>query len=242
MDPASNNGVKGDQDPLILVIDDDQGVREGLRALFESVNLQVKAFGSAEEFLRSEVPDLVSCLVLDVRLPGLSGLELQREVQIDIPIIFITGHGDIPMSVQAMKAGAVEFLTKPFRDQDLLDAVRVALDRDRKQRERKKTTRDLRIRFDALTPREREVLSLVASGMMNRQAATEIGISEVTVKVYRRNLMAKLGARSLAELVNMADSLGLPHNTGANGSAEADLKTALRMLGRTAGGLRADQS
>jgi len=242
MDPASNDGAKGDQDPLILVIDDDPGVREGLRALLESVNLQVKAFGSAEEFLRSEVPDQVSCLVLDVRLPGLSGLELQREVQIDIPIIFITGHGDIPMSVQAMKAGAVEFLTKPFRDQDLLDAVRVALDRDRKQRERKKTTRDLRIRFDALTPREREVLSLVASGMMNRQAATEIGISEVTVKVYRRNLMAKLGARSLAELVNMADSLGLPHNTGANGPAEADLKTALRMLGRTAGGLRADQS
>jgi FixJ family two-component response regulator len=242
MDPASNDGAKGDQDPLILVIDDDPGVREGLRALFESVNLQVKAFGSAEEFLRSDGPDQVSCLVLDVRLPGLSGLELQREVQIDIPIIFITGHGDIPMSVQAMKAGAVEFLTKPFRDQDLLDAVRVALDRDRKQRERKKTTRDLRIRFDALTPREREVLSLVASGMMNRQAATEIGISEVTVKVYRRNLMAKLGARSLAELVNMADSLGLPHNTGANEPAEADLKTALRMLGRTAGGLRADQS
>jgi FixJ family two-component response regulator len=242
MDPASNDGPKGDQDPLILVIDDDPGVREGLRALFESVNLQVKTFGSAEEFLRSEVPDQVSCLVLDVRLPGLSGLEFQREVQVDIPIIFITGHGDIPMSVQAMKAGAVEFLTKPFRDQDLLDAVRVAIDRDRKQRERRKTTRDLRIRFDALTPREREVLSLVASGMMNRQAATEIGISEVTVKVYRRNLMAKLGARSLAELVSMADSLGLPHNTRANGPAEADLKTALRMLGRTAGAVRADQS
>src|SRR5215510_10726381 len=170
-----------DDKPVVFVIDDDPDVREGLSALFESVNLQSKAFGSAQEFLRSKIPDQASCLILDVRLPGLSGLELQTEVQIDIPIIFVTGHGDIPMCVRAMKAGAVEFLTKPIREQDLLDAVRIALDRDRERRRRKDSTDDLRIRFDTLSSREQEVMTLVATGMMNKQVAAELGICEVTV-------------------------------------------------------------
>ena len=196
---------------MILVIDDDPDVREGLRALFESVSLQCKTFGSAKEFLRSKIPDQASCLILDVRLPGLSGFELQTELQIDIPIIFVTGHGDIPMSVRAMKAGAVEFLTKPIREQDLLDAVRIALDRDRERRERRKRAYDLRTRFGTLSTRERQVMTLVTAGLMNKQVASEIGVSEVTVKVHRHNLMQKLEAKSLAELVKMADTLGLSH-------------------------------
>jgi FixJ family two-component response regulator len=200
-----------DDDPMVLVIDDDPDVREGLGAAFESVNLQSKAFGSAEEFLLSKLPERVSCLVLDVRLPGLNGLDLQTELakaQIDIPIIFITGHGDIPMSVKAMKAGAVEFLTKPFREQDLLDAVRIALDRDRKRRELDKTTHDLRIRFGRLSAREREVMTLIAAGLMSRQVATEMGVSEVTVKAHKARIMKKLDAKSLADLVRMVDTLG----------------------------------
>jgi len=200
-----------DDNPVILVIDDDPDVREGLRALFESVHLKSKAFGSAQEFLQSEIPDQASCLILDVRLPGLSGLELQTEMEIDIPIIFVTGHGDIPMSVRAMKAGAVEFLTKPIREQDLLDAVRIALDRDRKRRERLKSISDLRTRFGTLSTRERQVMTLVTAGLMNKQVASEIGVSEVTVKVHRHNLMQKLEAKSFAELVKMSATLGLSH-------------------------------
>jgi len=213
MEPVSHDRLDDDYDPMVLVIDDDPHLREGLRAAFESINLQTRAFGSAEEFFRSELPERVSCLVLDVRLPGLNGLDLQAElarVRIDIPIIFITGYGDIPMSVKAMKGGAIEFLTKPFREQDLLDAVRIALDRDRKRREHDKSTHDLRIRFGRLSPREREVMTLVAAGLMNRQVATEMGVTEVTVKAHKAKIMKKLGANSFADLVRMADILALP--------------------------------
>lgn len=203
--------------PVVLVIDDDPDVREGLRALFESINLQSRSFKSAEEFLRSQIPDQVSCLILDVRLPGLSGIDFQTNVQIDIPIIFITGHGDIPMSVKAMKAGAVEFLTKPFREQELLDAVRVAFDRDRERRHREVTRHDLRSHFDSLSPREREVMTLVTTGMMNKQVAAELGISEITVKVHRHNVMKKLDAKAFTDLVRMADALGLPRTIKTNG-------------------------
>jgi FixJ family two-component response regulator len=202
-----------DDNPVVLVIDDDRHIREGLSALFESVNLRSRSFASAQEFFRSQIPDQVSCLILDVRLPGLSGLDFQANVQIDIPIIFITGHGDIPMSVKAMKAGAVEFLTKPFREQELLDAVRIALDRDRERRHRKQSAHDLRSRFDSLTQREQDVMTLVTTGMMNRQVAAELGLAEVTVKVHRHKVMKKLGARTLAKLVRMANALGLPHTT-----------------------------
>jgi FixJ family two-component response regulator len=222
MEPALHDRSDDDYDPMVLVIDDDPDVREGLRALLDSVNLQSKAFGSAPEFFRSKLPDKVSCLILDVRLPGLSGLDFQTQlatVQIDIPIIFITGHGDIPMSVKAMKAGAVGFLTKPLREQDLLDAVRAALERDRERREHDKMTHDLRIRFGGLSPREKEVMTLVATGLMNKQVAAEIGISEVTVKVHRHNTMKKLGAKSLPDLVRMADTLEAGKNAATSGVA-----------------------
>jgi FixJ family two-component response regulator len=215
MEPAPS-AVQTDDNPIILVIDDDPDVREGLKALFQSVNLESRAYRSAPEFFRSKLPDQVSCLILDVRLPGLSGLDFQAElakVNVNIPIIFITGYGDIPMSVKAMKAGAVEFLTKPIREQDLLDAVRAALDRDRTRRKSEGKMQDLRTRFRALSLREQEVMSLVASGLMNKQVAAEIGIVEVTVKVHRHNIMKKLGARSLADLVRMADALGIPHGS-----------------------------
>jgi FixJ family two-component response regulator len=215
MEPAASQ-VQSDDNPVVLVIDDDPDVREGLKALFQSVNLDMRAYKSAPEFFRSKLPDQVSCLILDVRLPGLSGLDFQAElakVNVNIPIIFITGYGDIPMSVKAMKAGAVEFLTKPIREQDLLDAVRAAHDRDRARRKSEEKIQDLRARFDALSPREQEVMSLVASGLMNKQVAAEIGIVEVTVKVHRHNIMKKLGAKSLADLVRMADALGLPHSS-----------------------------
>jgi FixJ family two-component response regulator len=214
MEPILCERSNNDDNPMVLVIDDDSHVREGLRDVFESVNLPSKAFGSAEEFFQSKLPERVSCLVLDVRLPGLNGLDLQTElakVQIDIPIVFITGHGDIPMSVKAMKGGAVEFLTKPFREQDILDAVQVALERDRKRREHDRRTHDLHVRFGRLSPREREVMTLVAAGFMNRQVATEIGVTEVTVKAHKAKIMKKLAANSLADLVRMADTLGLPH-------------------------------
>jgi len=199
--------------PIVYIVDDDLDVREGLQNLFQSVGLRSEVFGSSTALLQSKLADEVSCLVLDVRLPGLSGLDFQAELareQIRMPIIFITGHGDIPMSVRAMKAGAVEFLTKPIREQDLLDAVRVALDRDRSRREHERTLQALRAKYTSLSPREREVMTLVAAGLMNKQAAAEIGISEVTVKVHRHNIMQKLGARSLAELIRTADSLGIP--------------------------------
>jgi FixJ family two-component response regulator len=215
MEPAATQ-VQSDDNPIVLVIDDDPDVREGLKALFQSVNLESKAYKSAPEFFRSRLPDQVSCLILDVRLPGLSGLDFQAELakmNVNIPIVFITGFGDIPMSVKAMKAGAVEFLTKPVREQDLLDAVRAALDRDRARRRSDERSQDLRTRFHALSAREQEVMSLVASGLMNKQVAAEIGIVEVTVKVHRHNIMKKLGAKSLADLVRMADALGLPRHS-----------------------------
>jgi FixJ family two-component response regulator len=201
------------EDPAIVyVIDDDVSIREMLGSLFRSIGLRVEMFGAAAELLHSPLPDVASCLVLDVRLPGLSGLDLQAELasaNIHTPIIFMTGHGDIPMSVRAMKAGAVDFLTKPFRDQDLLDAVTAALDRDRKRRQHEKDVSDLRTRFESLTPREQQVMGLVTAGLMNKQAAAEVGLSEVTVKIHRGNVMKKMGARSLADLVRMAEALAL---------------------------------
>ena len=210
MEPALHS--QHDDEPIVLVIDDDPDVRDGLKALLHSVNLESKVYKSAPEFLRSKLPDQVSCLILDVRLPGLSGLDFQAElakVNINIPIIFITGYGDIPMSVKAMKAGAVEFLTKPVREQDLLDAVRAALNQDRERRKSEERMHDLHARFEALSQREQEVMGLVAAGLMNKQVAAEIGIVEVTVKVHRHNIMKKLGAKSLADLVRMSDALGL---------------------------------
>jgi FixJ family two-component response regulator len=200
-------------DKLVFVVDDDAPLRESLTDLIHSVGLRVEAFASAQEFLRSKRPDVPSCLVLDVRLKGLSGLDLQQRMidgGIDIPVIFITGHGDIPMTVQAMKAGAVEFLTKPFRDQDLLDAIQKALEHDRKGREQRAEIAELRRRFDSLTRREREVMALVAAGLLNKQVAAELDTSEASVKVHRQHVMEKIGAGSLAELVRIADKLKIP--------------------------------
>jgi FixJ family two-component response regulator len=200
-------------DRVVFIVDDDTSLRESLKDLIGSVGLCVEAFASAQEFLRSKRPDVPGCLVLDVRLKGLSGLDLQKqmaEADIEIPIIFITGHGDIPMTVQAMKAGAVEFLTKPFRDQDLLDAIQQALERDRKAREQRAKFAELHGRYRSLTPREREVMTLVVAGLLNKQIAGDLGTSEASVKVHRQHVMEKLGASSLAELVRMADKLGIP--------------------------------
>jgi RNA polymerase sigma factor (sigma-70 family) len=199
--------------PLVFVIDDDPSVRSSLKFLLSTVGLQAETFESADSFLRRKPADIASCLVLDVRLPGLSGLDFQRELatrNICIPIIFLTGHGDIPMSVRAMKAGAVEFLTKPFRDQDLLDAVRVALDRDRTRRKQDKEVADLRQHFDTLTSREQEVVSMVVAGMLNKQIAAELGTAESTVKVQRSRAMEKMQANSLAELITMLQKLQTP--------------------------------
>ena len=198
---------------VVFVVDDDAPLRRSLANLIRSVGLRVEAFGSAQEFLHSKRLDVPSCLVLDVRLQGLSGLDLQKrmaESKVEIPIIFITGHGDIPMTVQAMKAGAVEFLTKPFRDQDLLDAIHQALERDRKAREQRADIEALRHRFDSLTPREREVIALVVAGLLNKQIAGELGTSEAAVKVHRQHVMEKMGADSLADLVRLAARLGIP--------------------------------
>lgn len=199
-------------EPIVLVVDDDPSVRRALVNLFESVGLRVAAFGSAPEILQSKPPEVPSCLVLDIRLPGLSGLDLQADLakaNIHTPIIFITGHGDIPMTVRAMKSGAVDFLTKPVRDQDMLDAVQAAIQRDRKRREIEKTVSNVRSRFESLTPRERDVLSLVASGKMNKNVAAELGLAEITVKIYRGQIMRKMGAKSLAELVKMNEALAI---------------------------------
>ena len=199
--------------PVVLVVDDDPSVRSSLKFLLSSVGLQVESFDSAETFLQRKPPDAPSCLVLDVRLRGLSGLDFQRELtarNIRIPIVFVTGHGDIPMSVRAMKAGAIEFLTKPYRDQDLLDAVRIALDRDRARREQEKDLTDLQQRFDSLTPREQEVISKVVSGMLNKQIAGELGTAENTVKVHRSRAMEKMNAQSFADLVRMIEKLKGP--------------------------------
>lgn len=196
----------------VFVIDDDAAVRDALASLFQSVGLQVKAFASAPEFLQVKLPEAPTCLVLDVRLPGLSGLDFQAELakaKIDIPIVFMTGHGDIPMTVRAMKAGAVEFLPKPFRDQEMLDAVQQGLERDRNRRKSADDTAKLKASFNTLTSREQEIMCLVTAGLMNKQIAGELGVSEITVKVHRGNVMRKMGAKSLAELVRMADALGV---------------------------------
>jgi FixJ family two-component response regulator len=198
--------------PVVFVIDDDASVRAALSSLIRSVGLRVEVFASASEFLAAKRTDGPSCLILDVRLPGVSGLNFQAELakaNIVIPIIFITGHGDIPMSVKAMKAGAVEFLTKPFRDQDLLDAIKVALERARSWIESEKAVSELRANFESLSPRETEVMARVTSGLLNKQIAAELGVSEVTVKVHRGNVMQKMGAKSLADLVKMADTLAI---------------------------------
>ena len=198
---------------VVFVVDDDASMRESLKNLTRSVGLRVEAFASAQEFLRAKRSDEPGCLVLDVRMPGLSGLDLQKrmaETGTDLPIIFLTGHGDIPMSVRAMKAGAVEFLTKPVREQDLLDAIQQALERDRAMRHQRTNTEHLRGRFDLLTAKEREVMGKVVTGLLNKQIAGELGMSETTVKIHRHQVMEKMRAGSLAELVRMADRLGLP--------------------------------
>jgi FixJ family two-component response regulator len=202
--------------PTVFVVDDDASVRDALKSLLRSVDLEVETFGSATEFLRAKLPDAPSCLVLDVRLPGVSGLDFQGELArsgIHIPIIFVTGHGDIPMTVKAMKAGAVEFLTKPFRDQDMLDAIQIALERDRARREQDGKLTQLKDLFGSLTSREQEVIGLVTSGLMNKQIAAEMGVSVITVKVHRGNVMRKMGAKSLTDLVRMADALGIRRKT-----------------------------
>ena len=200
-------------DPIVYLIDDDEAVRVAVKDLLESVGLRAETFASGREFLKAARADVPSCLVLDVRLPGVSGLEFQRELtaaNVEIPVIFITGHGDIPMTVQAMKAGAVDFLTKPFRDQELLDAIHKAVERDRARREEQAGVEDLRKRYEELTPREREVMGLVVQGLLNKQIATDLGTSETTVKIHRGQVMRKMQADSLPDLVRMAERVSLP--------------------------------
>jgi FixJ family two-component response regulator len=216
--PATSREASPPDDPVVLVVDDDPSLREALNSLLRSVGLRVEVFGSAPEMLEAPLPEVASCLVLDIRLPKRSGLDFQSELikaNIQIPIIFITAHGDVPMSVRAMKAGAVDFLTKPFRDQDLLDAVTNALERDRKRREDEKGVAELKAKLETLTPRELEVMALVTAGLMNKQVAGEIGVSEITVKIHRGHVMRKMGARSLADLVRMAEMLGISRETRA---------------------------
>src|SRR5438128_1529305 len=208
--PPAARAIAGE--PIIYIVDDDESMREALRRLFGSVGFKVEMFASAAELLRTKLSDVASCLVLDVRLPGLSGLDFQAELakaNIHIPIIFMTGHGDIPMSVRAMKGGAIDFLTKPFRDQDMLDAVVKAIEHDRERREADKIVADLQALLETLTPREREVLAWVSSGRLNKQIAAELGLAEITVKIHRGRIMQKMGARSLADLLRKAETLGV---------------------------------
>jgi FixJ family two-component response regulator len=209
---SPSNGRASSEDSIVFIVDDDPIVRGAIGSLLMSVGQQVQLFESAKDLLQSGLPKVPSCLVLDIRLPGLSGLDLQAELAnfgLPIPVIFITGHGDIPMSVKAMKAGAVDFLTKPFRDQDLLDAVTGALDRDRKRRKVEKDTQDLRARYLTLTAREKQVMALVTDGLLNKQIASKLEISEVTTKIHRGKVMRKLAAKSLVDLMVMADALGV---------------------------------
>jgi RNA polymerase sigma factor (sigma-70 family) len=205
-------GVVIAEEPIVLIVEDDKSFSVALQRLFRTVGLRVAVFASAAELLQASLPDVPSCLVLDIRLPGLSGLDIQMELAkagVQVPIIFMTGHGDIPMTVRAMKAGAVDFLTKPFRDQDMLDAVIAAIEQDRRRRESEKEMQELHARFGSLSPREREVMVLATAGLMNKQIATEMGLSEITVKIHRGHAMKKMQARSLANLVRMAEALGL---------------------------------
>jgi FixJ family two-component response regulator len=200
-------------DPTVFVIDDDKAIRSAIKNLLESVGLRAEVFSTPREFLKTEPRDKPGCLVLDVRLPGTSGLDFHRELakaKVEIPVIFITGHGDIPMSVQAMKAGAVDFLTKPFRDQDLLDAIQKAIGRDQARRQQETEGVDVRNRFSSLTPREREVMSLVVAGLLNKQVASQLGTSETTAKIHRGQVMRKMQAHSLPDLVRMSERLGIP--------------------------------
>lgn len=204
--------TQSDSEALVLVVDDEPSVRDAMQRLFRSVGLRTEVFASASEFLQTKLSDGPRCLVLDVRLPGLSGLDFQAELtkaNIQIPIVFMTGHGDIPMTVKAMRAGAVEFLPKPFRDQDMLDAVRLALEQDRTRRRDEKEIAEARAKFTAITPREQEVMGWVTAGLMNKQIAAEMKLAEITVKLHRANVMRKMGARSLADLVRMADMVGI---------------------------------
>jgi FixJ family two-component response regulator len=210
--PKSSVEQSSTGEPIVFVVEDDASMCRALSNLFQSVGLQVEVFGAASEMLQSKLPDVASCLVLDVRLPGLSGLDFQAELakaKINIPIIFMSGHGDIPMTVRAMKGGAVDFLTKPFRDQDMLDAVVMAIERDRKRREADRIITDWQALFETLSTREREVLALVSSGLMNKQVAAELGLAEITVKIHRGRIMKKMGARSLADLLRKAEALGV---------------------------------
>jgi FixJ family two-component response regulator len=233
LNPAMSNPSKAES--VVYVIDDDFDIRDGLKLLLESVGIACVPFSSTKDFLQSRQVGDANCLILDIRLPGLGGLDFQEELakaRIKTPIIFITGHGDIPMSVRAMKAGAIEFLTKPFREQDILDAVRLALERDRIQRRQDRELDDLTARFETLSEREREVMKFVIAGLLNKQTAAKMGVSEVTVKVHRHNLMIKLGAKSLPDLVRMADMLGVRHletsetAEGETGDRELQSKTS----------------
>jgi len=207
---------ESEEQPFVFVIDDDESLRDALEMLFRMVGLRAKTFPAAADFLKSKLPDIPTCLVLDVRLPGISGLDFQAELakaDIKIPIIFMTGHGDIPMAVEAMKAGAVEFLPKPFRDQDMIDAVHRALERDRTRRQAERTNAQLRMNYASLSKREREVMACVTAGLMNKQIAAKLGVAEVTVKLHRGKLMRKMNAQSVAELARMAEILETPRPT-----------------------------